>query len=186
MLYVDDLQVSCQGSDMRLIQRLLQTTVNRLVKWCDQNGNMISPSKSSCVHFFRKRNLHPYNFIHIGNIQIPVVMYGSARASVLKRLDTVHHSALRISSGAFRTSPVTSFYVVPGHVGILGNEQVDNAARSMSDHMQWPVCYPGFKVFYTELHPSCMERDLESTDPQQTTYHSSFHFSLGSITSAKT
>ncbi|GFX53849.1 putative RNA-directed DNA polymerase from transposon BS [Trichonephila clavipes] len=139
---------------------------------------MISPSKSSCVHFFRKRNLHPDPFIHIGNLQIPVVsemrflgvildskltflphvlylrkkcerslnilkvlsntlwgadrvsflrvyqalirsrldygcvVYGSARASVLKRLDTIHHSALRICSGAFRTSPVTSLYVV--------------------------------------------------------------------------
>ncbi|GFU27834.1 putative RNA-directed DNA polymerase from transposon X-element [Trichonephila clavipes] len=35
MLYVDDLQVSCQGSDMQLIERQRQTTVNRLVKWCD-------------------------------------------------------------------------------------------------------------------------------------------------------
>ncbi|GFX13822.1 putative RNA-directed DNA polymerase from transposon X-element [Trichonephila clavipes] len=64
MLYVDDLQVSCQGSDMRLIERQLQTTVNRLVQWCDQ---------SSCVHFCRKRNLHPEPSIHIGHIQIPVV-----------------------------------------------------------------------------------------------------------------
>ncbi|GFW24990.1 probable RNA-directed DNA polymerase from transposon X-element [Trichonephila clavipes] len=39
-------------------------------------------------------------------------VYGSARASVLKRLDTIHHSSLRIWSGAFRTSPVTSLYVV--------------------------------------------------------------------------
>ncbi|GFX14448.1 probable RNA-directed DNA polymerase from transposon X-element [Trichonephila clavipes] len=85
MLYVDDLQVFCQGSDMRLIERQLQTTVNRLVKWCDQNGHTISPSKSSCVHFCRKRNLHPDPSIHIGNIQIPVVR---------------------------RTSPVTSLYVV--------------------------------------------------------------------------
>ncbi|GFU50710.1 probable RNA-directed DNA polymerase from transposon X-element [Trichonephila clavipes] len=178
MLYVDVLQVSCQGSDMRLIERQLQTTVNRLVQWCDQNGHTISPSKSSCVHFCRKRNLHPDPSIHIGNIQIPVVsevrflgvifdckltflphvlylrkrcerslnilkvlsntlwgadrvsllrvyhalilsrldygcaVYGSARASVLKRSDTIHHSALRICSGAFRTSPVTSLYVV--------------------------------------------------------------------------
>ncbi|GFT91688.1 putative RNA-directed DNA polymerase from transposon X-element [Trichonephila clavipes] len=73
MLYVDDLQVSCQGSDMRLIERQLQTTVNRLVKWCDQNGHTISSSKSSCVHFCRKRNLHPDTSIHIGNIKIPVV-----------------------------------------------------------------------------------------------------------------
>ncbi|GFV78767.1 probable RNA-directed DNA polymerase from transposon X-element [Trichonephila clavipes] len=73
MLYVDDLQDSCQGSDMRLIERQLQTTVNRLVKWCDENGHTISPSKSSCVHFCRKSNLHPDPFIHIRNIQIPVV-----------------------------------------------------------------------------------------------------------------
>ncbi|GFW77546.1 putative RNA-directed DNA polymerase from transposon X-element [Trichonephila clavipes] len=173
MLYVDDLQISCQGSDMRLIERQLQTTVNRLVKRCDQNGRTISPSKSSCVHFCRKCNLHPDPLIHIGNVQIPVisevrflgvifdckltflphvlylwkkcerslniltvmsntfwgadrvyqtlilsrldygcVVYGSARASVLRRLDTIHHSALRITSGAFRTSPVTSLYVV--------------------------------------------------------------------------
>ncbi|GFX61181.1 probable RNA-directed DNA polymerase from transposon X-element [Trichonephila clavipes] len=162
MLYVDDLQISCQGSDMRLIERQLQTTVNRLVKWCDQNGHTISPSKSSCVYFCRKRNLHPDPLIRIGNIQIPVVsavrflgvifdckltflphvlylrkkyerslnilkvlpntlwgadslvtpMYGSARAFVLRRLDTIHHSALRIISGAFRTSPVTSLYLV--------------------------------------------------------------------------
>ncbi|GFT65495.1 putative RNA-directed DNA polymerase from transposon X-element [Trichonephila clavipes] len=164
MLYVDDLQVSCQGSDMRLIERQLLTTVNRLVQWCDQNGHTISPSKSSCVHFCRKRNLHPDPSIHIGHIQIPVVsavrflgvifdckltflphvlylrkrcerslnilkvlsntlwgadrvsllrvyqalilsrldygcvVYGSARASVLERLDTIHHSALRICS----------------------------------------------------------------------------------------
>ncbi|GFX09406.1 putative RNA-directed DNA polymerase from transposon X-element [Trichonephila clavipes] len=178
MLYVDNLQVSCQGSDMRLIERQLKTTVNRLVQWCDQNGHTISPSKSSCVHFCRKRNLHPDPSIHIGHIQIPVVsavrflgvifdckltflphvlylrkrcerslnilkvlsntlwgadrvsllrvyqalilsrldygcvVYGSAHASVLKRLDTIHHSAPRICSGAFRTSPVISLYVV--------------------------------------------------------------------------
>ncbi|GFW50004.1 putative RNA-directed DNA polymerase from transposon X-element [Trichonephila clavipes] len=146
---------------MRLIERQLQTTVNQLVKWYDQNGHTISPSKSSCVHFCRKRNQHPDPSIHIGNIQIPVVsemrflgvifdckltflphvlylrtkcererslnilkvlsntlwgadrvwllrvyqalillrldnscvVYSSARASVLKRLDTIHHSA---------------------------------------------------------------------------------------------
>ncbi|GBN41587.1 hypothetical protein AVEN_113665-1 [Araneus ventricosus] len=36
------------------------------------------------------------------------MVYGSARPTVLRRLDTIHHSALRICSGAFRTSPVES------------------------------------------------------------------------------
>ncbi|GFW49935.1 putative RNA-directed DNA polymerase from transposon X-element [Trichonephila clavipes] len=177
MLYVDYLQVSCQGSGMRVIERQLQTTVNHLVKWCDQNGHTISPSKSSCVHFCRNRNLHPDPSIHIRNIQIPVVsevrflgvifdskltflphvlylrkkcerslnilkvlsntlwgadrvsllrvyqarilsrldygcvVYGSAPASVLRRLDAIPHAALRICSSAFHTSPAQSLYV---------------------------------------------------------------------------
>ncbi|GFX57062.1 putative RNA-directed DNA polymerase from transposon X-element [Trichonephila clavipes] len=38
------------------------------------------------------------------------------------------------------------FSWVPGHVDILGNEQADTAARSMSDHMQRPVCYHDLKT----------------------------------------
>ncbi|GFX13818.1 putative RNA-directed DNA polymerase from transposon X-element [Trichonephila clavipes] len=49
MLYVDDLQVSCQGSDMRLIERQLQTTVNRLVQWFQMDTRYLH--QSSCVHF---------------------------------------------------------------------------------------------------------------------------------------
>ncbi|GFX00972.1 uncharacterized protein TNCV_4579381 [Trichonephila clavipes] len=39
-----------------------------------------------------------------------------------------------------------NFSWVPGHVGILGNEHADNAARSMSDPMQRPVCYQDLKT----------------------------------------
>ena len=39
------------------------------------------------------------------------IVYGSARKSYLKILDTIHHQGLRISLGAFRTSPVESLYV---------------------------------------------------------------------------
>ncbi|GFT37498.1 probable RNA-directed DNA polymerase from transposon X-element [Trichonephila clavipes] len=109
MLYVDDLQVSCQGSDMRLIERQLQTTVNRLVQWCDQNGHTISPSKSSCVHFCRKRNLHPDPSIHIRYIPIPVV-------SAVRFLGVIFDCKLTFLPHVLylrnRTSPVTSLYVV--------------------------------------------------------------------------
>ncbi|GFU39054.1 RNA-directed DNA polymerase from mobile element jockey [Trichonephila clavipes] len=72
-LYVDDLQISCEGSDMRLIERQLQTAVNNILKWCDTNGHSISASKSCCVHFFRKRGIHPDPEIRIRDIQISVV-----------------------------------------------------------------------------------------------------------------
>ncbi len=38
------------------------------------------------------------------------IIYGSARKSYLKILDTIHHQGLRLSLGAFRTSPVESLY----------------------------------------------------------------------------
>ena len=38
-------------------------------------------------------------------------MYGSARRSYIKRLDTVHNQGLRLYLGAFRTSLVQSLYV---------------------------------------------------------------------------
>ncbi|GFT90471.1 RNase H domain-containing protein [Trichonephila clavipes] len=56
---------------MRLIERQLQTAVNNIVKWCDTNGHSISTSKSCCVHFCRKRGIHPDPEIRIRAVQIP-------------------------------------------------------------------------------------------------------------------
>ena len=38
------------------------------------------------------------------------IVYGSARKSYLKCLDTIHHQGLRLALGAFPTSPVESLY----------------------------------------------------------------------------
>ncbi|GFX06664.1 putative RNA-directed DNA polymerase from transposon X-element [Trichonephila clavipes] len=72
-LYVDDLQISFDGSDMRMIEWQLQTAVNNIVKWCDTNGHSISASKSCCVHFCRKRGIHPGTEIRIRDVRILVV-----------------------------------------------------------------------------------------------------------------
>ncbi|GBO01126.1 hypothetical protein AVEN_125397-1 [Araneus ventricosus] len=52
------------------------------------------------------------NKLKLSSIDYGCMVYGSARPTVLRRLDTIHHSALRICSGTFRTSPVESLYVV--------------------------------------------------------------------------
>ena len=39
------------------------------------------------------------------------IVYGSARKSYIGMSDTVHHQGIRLSLGAFRTSPVESLYV---------------------------------------------------------------------------
>ncbi|GBN84963.1 putative RNA-directed DNA polymerase from transposon BS [Araneus ventricosus] len=72
-LYVDDLQISCQGSDINLIERQLQNAVNKLLIWCNDNGHTLSLTKSSCVHFCRKRGMHPDPVIRIYDTVIPVV-----------------------------------------------------------------------------------------------------------------
>ena len=39
------------------------------------------------------------------------IVYGSARKSYIGMLDAVHHQGIRLSLGAFRTSPMESLYV---------------------------------------------------------------------------
>ncbi|GBN92792.1 hypothetical protein AVEN_265617-1 [Araneus ventricosus] len=179
-LYVDNLQISAQGSNICLNEWQLQNAVNKLSSWCDNYGHTLSPDKSRCLHFCRKRNLHADPVINIRSTIIPVadvihglaylgeifdrkitflphilhlrkksekslnilkvlsniswgadrtsllriyqtiilsridygcMVYESARPSALRRLDTIHHSALRICCGAFRTSPVESHHL---------------------------------------------------------------------------
>ena len=44
------------------------------------------------------------------------VVYGSARPSYPKMLNTIHHQGLRLALGAFRTSPVESLYFEAGEL----------------------------------------------------------------------
>ncbi|GFX90668.1 RNase H domain-containing protein [Trichonephila clavipes] len=76
---------------MRLMEQQTQNTVNKLVKWCDENGHNISAGRSCCVHFCRKRVLHPDPTICICETQIPVVpevlsntSWGADRISLIR------------------------------------------------------------------------------------------------------
>lgn len=58
--------------------------------------------------------LNIYRAVVRSKLDYACQVYGTAAPSALKMLDTVHHQALRLCTGAFRTSPVDSLYVESG------------------------------------------------------------------------
>nr|XP_042906270.1 uncharacterized protein LOC122270935 [Parasteatoda tepidariorum] len=97
-----------------------------------------------------------YRAVIRSKLDYGIPIYSSARQSVLKYLDTIHHQGLRISSGAFRTSPVESLYV-------LCSEPSLHFRRSKLSLDYY------FKIKSKSLHPlySCV------VHPQYTTHFSS-------------
>lgn len=51
------------------------------------------------------------------------VVFGSARPSTLKILDLVHHLGIRLSIGAFRTSPILSLYAESNELSLEERRQ---------------------------------------------------------------
>ena len=59
----------------------------------------------------RKILLNHYRTIVRSKLDYGCIVYGSARPSYLKILDTIHHQGIRLALGAFRTSPAESLLV---------------------------------------------------------------------------
>ena len=59
----------------------------------------------------RKILLNLYRTIVRSKLDYGCIVYGSARPSYLKTLDTIHHQGIRLALGAFRTSPAESLLV---------------------------------------------------------------------------
>ena len=58
----------------------------------------------------RKVLLRLYRSLVRSKLDYGCVVYGSARQSYLRKLDSVHNQGLRLALWAFRTSPVNSLY----------------------------------------------------------------------------
>ncbi|GBN82722.1 hypothetical protein AVEN_250907-1, partial [Araneus ventricosus] len=81
-----------------------------LRKRCLRSLNILRTLSNTSWGADRSCLLRVYRSIIRSMIDYGSVVYGSARPSYLKRLDYVHHQALRQSLGAFRTSPIPSLY----------------------------------------------------------------------------
>lgn len=82
------------------------------------------------------------------------IIYGSARKSYLKMLDTVHHQGLRLALGAFRTSPVESLYAEANEPSLyvrrdkLALQYITKLAANPNNPTSNSVFNSRYKIFY--------------------------------------
>nr|XP_042902786.1 uncharacterized protein LOC122270226 [Parasteatoda tepidariorum] len=79
---------------------------------CSQSLNILKVPTNCSWGADMDAMLKIYRSVIRSKLDCGISVYSSARQSVLKYLDTIHHQGLRISSGAFRTLPVESLYVL--------------------------------------------------------------------------
>lgn len=72
-LYVDDFLICYRSTYMPIIERQLQSCLNKLQVWCDTNGFKFSPSKTVCMHFCQQRKMHEDPVLTLDKIPIPIV-----------------------------------------------------------------------------------------------------------------
>ena len=72
-LYVDDLAIYYCSSHMPSIERKLQHSLNRLGRWCNENGFKFSPTKTMCVLLCQLRKQHLDPQLYLNGTQIPSI-----------------------------------------------------------------------------------------------------------------
>ncbi|GBM97921.1 hypothetical protein AVEN_228350-1 [Araneus ventricosus] len=101
-----------------------------LRKKCERLLNILKVLSKTSWGVDRTSMLHIYQAVIISRIYYGCMVYGSARPTVLRQLDTIHHSALCICTGAFRTSPVTSLYIISRQLLLYSKRQKISALYS--------------------------------------------------------
>ena len=98
--------------------------------------------------------LRLYRAITRSRLDYGSIVYGSARPSYLTCLNTVHHQGIRLSLGAFRTSPIESLYVLAKEPPLtlrrikLSLQYITKLAASPSNPAYSAVFQPNFVQLY--------------------------------------
>ena len=72
-LYVDDLLICYHAKNMSIIEKQLNICLDRLQKWCNENGFTFSKKKTVCMHFCQLHKLHQDPSLFLDGKEIPVV-----------------------------------------------------------------------------------------------------------------
>ena len=98
-------------------------------------------------------NLYTISLVR-SKLDYGLIVYGSARKSYLKCLDTIHHQGLRLALGAFRTSPVESLYAESNEPSLyttrekLSPQYTTKLAANPKNPAHNCVFNPKYKRFY--------------------------------------
>lgn len=84
--------------------------IKRLKLKCLKSLNILKVLSHASWGSDRLCLLRIYHSVIRSQLDYGCIVYNSARASVLKMLDPIHHQGLRLAIGAFHTSPVLSLY----------------------------------------------------------------------------
>ena len=84
--------------------------INYLSNKCQKALNLLRVVSSMDWAADRKVLLRFYKTRVRSKLDYGCIVYGSARQSYLRKLDSIHNQGIRLALGAFRTSPVNSLY----------------------------------------------------------------------------
>lgn len=128
----------------------------------------------------KKTLLNIYRSLIRSKLDYGSIVYGSARKSYLKQLDTIHHQGLRLALGAFRTSPIESLYAESCEPSLyirrekLSLQYVTKLASDINNPAYNCVVYPDNKILFQNkprlikplglrIIPSLKEADINIT-----------------------
>ena len=84
--------------------------INYLSNKCQKALNLLHVVSNMDWGADRKVLLKLYRSLVRSKLDYGCIVYGSARQSYLRKLDTIHNQGLRLALGAFGTSPVNIWY----------------------------------------------------------------------------
>lgn len=133
--------------------------INALKKKASRSLNILKVLSRKHWGSDRTCLLHIYRTVVRSCLDYGCVVYGSARTSYLNRLDPIQNLALRLSTGAYRTSPVSSLHIETDEPHLVDRRMMLMCSyvlkiRSLPKH----ICYP--------VVTKCKSRTLFNNKPQ--------------------
>ena len=111
----------------------------------------------------KKTLLKLYRTLIQSKLDYDTFIYGSARKSYLKQLNTIHHQGLRLALGAYKTSPIESLYTEANESLLLIRRQ----KLALQYYIKLASCpsNPAHNVFYCPQNKTLFETKTNPIKP---------------------